>query len=215
MLSGSDINPFDSQETKPYQNDPRISTMTDLVNAYQREDIHEYEKILQNNQDLLQDPFIAENIDEVTRNVRTKAVINLVAPYTRFTLAFISKQLKISLSEVQEIVRFLIVDGRLRGKINQRDGTVEIESSTDMDRVQAMKEWSTAIGTLWATVLESGDGFKSDEGGSQFSPNPAMAGGGFGEAQRQGWAFGGLASKGGRGKGKGLSGRLPGLGNKG
>lgn len=169
MLSGSDINPFDSQETKPYQNDPRISTMTDLVNAYQREDIHEYEKILQNNQDLLEDPFIAENIDEVTRNVRTKAVIKLVAPYTRFTLEFISKQLKISLPEVQEIVGFLIVDKRLRGKINQQTGTVEIESSTDMDRVQAMKEWSAAIGSLWATVLNEGEGFKADESGSHFS----------------------------------------------
>jgi len=168
MLSGSDINPFDSQETKPYQNDPRISTMTDLVNAYQREDIHEYEKILHNNPDLLQDPFIAENIDEVTRNVRTKAVVKLVAPYTRFTLTFISKQLKISLSEVQEIVGFLIVDKRLHGKINQQTGTVEIESSTDMDRVQAMKEWSAAIGSMWATVLNDGDGFKSDEGSSQF-----------------------------------------------
>jgi COP9 signalosome complex subunit 2 len=37
--------------------------MTNLVNAYQREDIHEYEKILQDNKDLLQDHFIAENID--------------------------------------------------------------------------------------------------------------------------------------------------------
>ncbi|ORY19743.1 PCI domain-domain-containing protein [Clohesyomyces aquaticus] len=173
MLSGSDINPFDSQETKPYKNDPRISAMTDLVDAYQRDDIHEYEKILQNNQDLLRDPFIAENIDEVTRNVRTKAIIKLVAPYTRFTLAFISKQLKISLSEVQEIVGFLIVDKRLHGKINQQSGTVEIESSTDMDRVQAMKEWSSAIGSLWATVLNEGDGFKSsEEGGPQMSPNP-------------------------------------------
>ncbi|KAJ4374250.1 hypothetical protein N0V83_002991 [Neocucurbitaria cava] len=209
MLSGSDINPFDSQETKPYQNDPRISTMTDLVNAYQREDIHEYEKILQNNKDLLQDPFIAENIDEVTRNVRTKAVVKLVAPYTRFTLAFISKQLKISLPEVQEIVGFLIVDKRLRGKINQQNGTVEIESSTDMDRVQAMKEWSTAIGSLWQTVLNEGDGFKSDESGSQFTP------GGSG-AHSMGWgqpSTGGAKS--GRPKGKGPSGRLPGVASKG
>ncbi|KAJ4362155.1 hypothetical protein N0V95_001503 [Ascochyta clinopodiicola] len=203
MLSGSDINPFDSQETKPYQNDPRISTMTDLVNAYQREDIHEYEKILQNNQDLLQDPFIAENIDEVTRNVRTKAVVKLVAPYTRFTLAFISKQLKISLPEVQEIVGFLIVDKRLHGKINQQNGTVEIESSTDMDRVQAMKEWSSAIGSLWQTVLNDGDGFKSDESGSQFSPTPGEAGG-----QRAPWGLNGLGSKSGRLKGKGPAGRL-------
>lgn len=202
MLSGSDINPFDSQETKPYQNDPRISTMTDLVNAYQREDIHEYEKILQNNQDLLQDPFIAENIDEVTRNVRTKAVVKLVAPYTRFTLAFISKQLQISLPEVQEIVGFLIVDKRLHGKINQQHGTVEIESRTDMDRVQALKEWSTAIGNLWETVLNDGDGFKSDEGGAQFTPG--------GSSSSLGWSSGMGGNKAGRAKGKGFLGRVAG-----
>tara|TARA_R110002003_G_scaffold288_6_gene18380 strand:- start:10201 stop:10824 length:624 start_codon:yes stop_codon:yes gene_type:complete len=206
MLSGSDINPFDSQETKPYQNDPRISTMTNLVNAYQREDIHEYEKILQDNKDLLQDPFIAENIDEVTRNVRTKAVVKLVAPYTRFTLAFISKQLKISLPEVQEIVGFLIVDKRLRGKINQQDGTVEIESSTDMDRVQAIKEWSAAIGQLWQSVLNDGDGFKSDEGNSQYTPGGP---GGHG----LGWSQSTMGAKPGRQKGKGL-GRLPGVSSK-
>lgn len=190
MLSKSDINPFDSQETKPYQNDPRISTMTDLVNAYQREDIHEYERILQNNPDLLKDPFIAENIDEVTRNVRTKAVVKLVAPYTRFTLAFISKQLKISLPEVQEIVGFLIVDRQLRGKINQESGTVEIESSTDMDRVLALREWSAAIGSLWATVLNEGEGFRSDESGSQYAP-----GGEGGLVQRGGFGMGGPALK--------------------
>ena len=207
MLSGSDINPFDSQETKPYQNDPRISTMTNLVNAYQREDIHEYEKILQDNKDLLQDPFIAENIDEVTRNVRTKAVVKLVAPYTRFTLAFISKQLKISLPEVQEIVGFLIVDKRLRGKINQQNGTVEIESSTDMDRVQAMQDWSAAIGSLWEAVLNESDGFKSDESGAQYTPGGP---GGSG----MGWSQGAMGGKGGRIKGKGLSGRLPGVSSK-
>src|ERR1700709_1277988 len=144
MLMGSDINPFDSQETKPYKNDSRISAMTDLVDAYQRDDIHGYEKILQTNKDLLEDPFIAENIDEVTRNMRTKAVLKLVAPYTRFTLAFISKQLKITLSEVQDILGFLIVDKKLHGKMDQEAGTVEVESSTDMDRVKAIREWSQA-----------------------------------------------------------------------
>jgi len=211
MLSGSDINPFDSQETKPYKNDPRISAMTDLVDAYQRDDIHEYEKILQNNPDLLKDPFIAENIDEVTRNVRTKAVIKLVAPYTRFTMAFISKQLKISLSEVQDIVGFLIVDKRLHGKINQQNGTVEIESSTDMDRVQAMKEWSSAIGSLWGGVLNNGDGFKSDDTGPHHAPNTPGEGG---RAQKS-WKMGGLQSRGGKQRGQGLSGRLPGAGSKG
>lgn len=46
MLMDSAINPFDSQETKPYKNDPEIVAMTNLVSAYQRRDVHEAEKIL-------------------------------------------------------------------------------------------------------------------------------------------------------------------------
>lgn len=46
MLMGSEVNPFDSQETKPYKSDPQITAMTDLVDAYQRREVHEAEKIL-------------------------------------------------------------------------------------------------------------------------------------------------------------------------
>ena len=35
MLMKSGINPFDSQEAKPYKNDPEILAMTNLVSAYQ------------------------------------------------------------------------------------------------------------------------------------------------------------------------------------
>lgn len=148
MLMGSDINPFDSQETKPYKNDPRITAMTELVDAYQNDQMHQYEAVLTKNKDLLADPFIAENIDEVTRNMRTKAVVKLVAPYTRFKLEFIAKRLNISTPEVQDIVGFLIMDGQLRGKINQDAGTVEIESRTDTDRMHAVGDWTSAISTL-------------------------------------------------------------------
>ncbi|KAI9760338.1 MAG: hypothetical protein M4579_001742 [Chaenotheca gracillima] len=177
MLMKSDINPFDSSETKPYKNDPRISAMTDLVDAYQRDDIHRYESILQQNKDLMGDPFIAENIDEVTRNMRTKAVLKLIAPYTRFTLAFIAKQLKISAPEVQDIVGFLIVDKKVKGEINQENGTVEIEqrsnvgeaSSSVIDRTAAMGSWSSAISALHTMIFNEGEGFKPDESGQQFA----------------------------------------------
>ncbi|KAI9796062.1 MAG: hypothetical protein M1835_004728 [Candelina submexicana] len=176
MLTKSDINPFDSQETKPYKNDPRIAAMTDLVDAYQRDDIHKYESILQNNQDVLADPFIAENMDEVTRNMRTKAVLKLIAPYTRFELALVAKQLKISVAEVQEIVAFLIVDNKVKGKINLVNGTVALESSSDVGRVHAMEQWSSALGSLWTTILIDGEGFKQEEG-------PQLLGGGGGGSQ--------------------------------
>lgn len=206
MLMKSDINPFESQETKPYKNDPRISAMTDLVDAYQQNDIQRYESILQNNKDVLADPFIAENIDEVTRSLRTTGVLKLIAPYTRFTLAFIAKRLKISVTEVQDIVGFLILDKKLEGKINQEKGTVEIDNRSDVNRTHALREWTSAIGALSKTILEDGEGFKIDDAQSLGGP-PATAGllsigtRGGGGAGGQGIA--------GLGKGKG---NKPGLG---
>ena len=163
MLMKSDINPFESQETKPYKNDSRISVMTDLVEAYQQNDIHRYESILQKNKDVLEDPFIAENIDEVTRSLRTSGVLKLIAPYTRFNLEFVAKRLKISVAEVQDIIGFLILDKKLDGKINQEKGIVEINNQADADRTQAMQNWTSAVDGLWKTILNEGEGFKADE----------------------------------------------------
>ncbi|KAK6222650.1 COP9/signalosome complex subunit Csn2 [Pestalotiopsis sp. IQ-011] len=162
MLMKSDINPFDSQETKPYRNDPRIAAMTELVDAYQRDDLHQYSKVLQSNQDILGDPFIAENIDEVTRNMRTKGVVKLIAPYTRMKLAWIARQLKIPAVEVQDILGFLIVDGKINGKIDQQAGTLEIESGGDIERVKAIDTLATSLSAMYSTVFE-GSGLKHVE----------------------------------------------------
>ena len=161
MLMKSDINPFDSQETKPYKNDPRIAAMTDLVDAYQRDDIHKYQSVLSSNTDLLSDPFIAENIDEVTRNMRTKAVLKLIAPYTRMRLSWIAQRLQISESDAQDIVGYLIVDGRLQGRIDEHAGTVEIESRADADRARAIASMTGAVAELYKAIFRDGEGFKS------------------------------------------------------
>ncbi|KAG4068609.1 hypothetical protein HA402_004950 [Bradysia odoriphaga] len=59
MLMKSGINPFDSQEAKPYKNDPEILAMTNLVVSYQNNDINEFESILRNNRsNIMADPFI-------------------------------------------------------------------------------------------------------------------------------------------------------------
>lgn len=164
MLMKSDINPFDSQETKPYKNDPRIAAMTDLVDAFQRDDVHSYEAILRQNKDVLDDPFIAENIDEVSRNMRTKGVLKLIAPYTRFSLAFISKRIKISVPEVQDILSHLIMDDKLPGaKIDEESGIVVIDQADNRGRLQALDAWTTQLHSLWKTLLHEGDGFRHDE----------------------------------------------------
>lgn len=205
MLMKSTINPFDSQETKPYKNDPRISAMTNLVDAYQRDEIHRYESILRENPDVLEDPFIAENIDEVSRNMRTKAVMNLIAPYTRFTLAFIAKHIKISIAEVQDILGVLIVDKKINARINQEDGTVRVHSSTSSEHVQRLREWSSAMEGLWTTLLNDGEGFRAEDSstggyGHMGGPFPAGLEFGNGMSVRQSHRPKQAASKGKAGK---------------
>ena len=163
MLIKSDINPFESTETKAYKNDPRIAAMTDLVGAYQDDDIHRYERILQANQDLLADAFIAENIDEINRGMRLKAVAKLIAPYRRFGLAFVARQLNIAVAEVQSIVGFLICNGALSAEIDQERGIVEMTSAPDAPRTESMAQWTAAVRSLWTSVLNDGDGFRVDE----------------------------------------------------
>jgi COP9 signalosome complex subunit 2 len=181
MLMGSEINVFDSQETKPYKNDSRVAAMNELLIAYQNDDVLRYEDVLGSNKDILEDHFIAENIDEVTRKMRMKAVHKLIAPYTRFTLAFIAKKLKISISEVQDIVGFLIVDQSLKGKINQETGIVEIESEADVRRTEALTQWANAVNILWRGVVD-GEGFKAEDIGSAGTlvGAPLATGGEFG-----------------------------------
>ncbi|KAJ4420208.1 COP9/signalosome complex subunit Csn2 [Neurospora sp. IMI 360204] len=164
MLMKSDINPFDSQEMKPYRNDPRISAMTELVDAYQRDDIYRYEDVLQKNTDLLADPFIAENIDEVTRNMRTKGVVKLIAPYTRMRVGWLAERLRITEPEVMDILSFLIVDGRVKGRIDEHKGVLELESREDADHIQGINVLSEAVGNLFNAVFKTTDGFQSSQG---------------------------------------------------
>ena len=73
MLMNSDINPFDSQEAKPYKNDPEIVALTNLVSAYMRHEIRTFEKLLkQSGPAVMGDPFIRAYIEDLLKNIRTQ-----------------------------------------------------------------------------------------------------------------------------------------------
>lgn len=112
MLMKSDINPFDSQEAKPYKNDVEILAITNLVSAYQNGEISEFEKILRSNRKtIMDDPFIREHIEDLLRNIRTQVLIKLIKPYTRIRINFIAEELNIDPSEVENLMVACILDG--------------------------------------------------------------------------------------------------------
>lgn len=66
--------------------------MADLLNAYQHNEINRVEKILKDNKEvILGDPFIAQFIKNILREIRTKVLLELIRPYTRVAVPFIAK----------------------------------------------------------------------------------------------------------------------------
>lgn len=81
MLMKSAINPFDSQETNPFRNEPEIVAMTHLVNAYQDNDLERFEAILSENRDaVMGDQFIREHVEELLSNIRTEVTFDYMIP---------------------------------------------------------------------------------------------------------------------------------------
>ncbi|XP_067874039.1 COP9 signalosome complex subunit 2 isoform X1 [Heterodontus francisci] len=155
MLMKSGINPFDSQEAKPYKNDPEILAMTNLVSAYQNNDITEFEKILKtNHSNIMDDPFIREHIEELLRNIRTQVLIKLIKPYTRIHIPFISKELNIDVADVESLLVQCILDNTIHGRIDQVNQLLELDhQKRGGARYSALDKWTNQLNTLNQAVV--------------------------------------------------------------
>jgi COP9 signalosome complex subunit 2 len=156
MLMGSEVNPFDSQETKPYKNDPQIKAMTDLVDAYQRREVHSAEKILKDNRStIMDDGFIRSYIGELLKSLRTQYLIDLIKPYTRLELSFLGKQLNVDIEEVEELLIGLILEGKVEGRIDQVGMRLELDrkQSLEKKRYTALSKWADALESVHGSVL--------------------------------------------------------------
>ncbi len=66
--------------------------MTNLVGAYIRGEITEFEKILKEHKaTIMDDPFIRFYMEDLLKNIRTQVLLKLVTPYTRVRFDFIAE----------------------------------------------------------------------------------------------------------------------------
>ena len=121
MLDSSSINPFDSQEARPYRDDPEIVAMTNLVQAFHNNEIQTFERILRQNQGrIMDDEFVREHVEDLLRTIRTQVLRRVIRPYTRISLAAIAKELNdVPVADVESLLVSLILDGKLDGEIDQ------------------------------------------------------------------------------------------------
>ncbi|GMR53391.1 hypothetical protein PMAYCL1PPCAC_23586, partial [Pristionchus mayeri] len=132
MLMKSDINPFDSQEAKPFKNEPEVVAMTQMVVAYQKNDLNEFENILATNRDVLMaDPFIREHIEQLLCNIRTEVLLRIMTPYTRVRLSFLAKTLKVEEEVVKRLLVESILEKGLDARIDEREGLLMVKQCTE------------------------------------------------------------------------------------
>lgn len=134
MLSQSNIDPFESPETRPYRNDPQINAMVRLVDAFQRNDTEEFQKLLQDktlSNEIFADPFIREFIGDIEQSSQSSGILKLVQPYTRVRISKIAKVLDISEEEVRRLLNFLILENKLPyARIDMEGSYVDLKAAT-------------------------------------------------------------------------------------
>jgi len=156
MLMLSDINPFDSTEAKPYKNDVEILAMTNLVAAYERSDIKAFEKTLRDNKKtILEDPFIRDYIDDLLKNIRTQVLLKILTPYTKIRIPFLSQELNITPKDVEDLMVGLILDNKIRGRIDQVNQLLELDAnkSSGYWKYKAIDKWAGQLSSLQGTVI--------------------------------------------------------------
>lgn len=155
MLMKSEVDPFDSQEARPYRQDPEVAAMTSLVEAYQSGDIGAFERVLRSNRATIgNDPFVAPYIDDLKRNVRTQVVLKVIAPYTRVRLDAIAGHLGVEVVDVEQLLVGLILDGKVKGRIDQIGGLLELEAEAAQDaKYSALHNWTQQVAALHSAVV--------------------------------------------------------------
>ena len=95
----------------------------------------------------MEDLFIREHIEDLLRNIRTQVLIKLIRPYTRVRIDFVSdvshscyygnlatmvttQELNIDAADVESLLVATILDGTIKGRIDQVNQILELEQES-------------------------------------------------------------------------------------
>lgn len=115
----SNINPFESQETRPYKELPEIAPMVTLVSAYQKHDIDAFSRMVETQRAAIFDGFMDAFVPQLFINIRTQLLIRLINPYTAVHIPFLATTLNVSEEDVENMVVSLVLDKAIEAKIDQ------------------------------------------------------------------------------------------------
>eukprot|EP01029_Cantina_marsupialis_P031085 TRINITY_DN873_c0_g4_i1.p1 TRINITY_DN873_c0_g4~~TRINITY_DN873_c0_g4_i1.p1 ORF type:complete len:490 (-),score=162.99 TRINITY_DN873_c0_g4_i1:170-1639(-) len=153
MLAGSEIDPFASPEAKVYKDDSEIIAIVNLHKAYEEGKIKRFQSILQNkNNKIKDDVVLGQLVEDILCNVRQQVICKRLGPFKSIRLSVLATELNTNIQEVQRLVERLILDEKIKGRIDQTSQILRLDDQQMNDgitipcRYTAMKNAFAAIG---------------------------------------------------------------------
>jgi COP9 signalosome complex subunit 2 len=151
MLSTSDkVNPFADKSAQPLQQHKSIKPLSDLLDAYEKKDIKNFEEILRlHPQEFVEDEFLNQFIQEILTKVRIEVIKDKIKPYTSIRLGYLARNLNITSKEVEGLIVRLILDGEIFAKVDQINQVmVLLGSGGTTGKYQSMEKWAKQLNAI-------------------------------------------------------------------
>lgn len=175
LLGGSTIDPLDAREMRAYRSHPPVATILRLGQAYRANDAWEAERVVQENKELFeQDDVLRDYLGLLLTMLRRQYIVRTSASYATLNLDDLALQLNVTREEAEVLVRELVLDHQLVGRIDAVQGSLVLDSppsstvSTEPiveTKKKGIKREKRAKGTdprtlalqQWLTTLKQGE----------------------------------------------------------
>lgn len=151
MLSTSDkVNPFADKAAAPLQRNKHIKPLSDLLDAYEKKNIKQFEEILRlHPKEITEDEFLNQFIQEILTKVRIEVIKEIIRPYTSIRLGFVATTLNITPKEVEDLLVRLILDREIFAKVDQINQVMTLLGAGGAGgKYQSMDKWANQLRTV-------------------------------------------------------------------
>lgn len=126
ILNNNEINKFESQETKYFLKDEEILKYVKLVHSFEELDNKRFAQL---HSELLNteksDPFMTQTLGKVESVLKLKMLIHYIKPFKRLTLEKLSRNLRISSDDIEDIFLKLRNNGEVtKVRLDLVDGII-------------------------------------------------------------------------------------------
>eukprot|EP01083_Nonionella_stella_P088389 246337_1 len=144
-------NPFAMKEIKVFENHTDILRMNHLVNAFEKDDIEAFNRLLLKQRgDVDSDPFMAKYLSLVQLRLQAKALLNLVESYDRVKVDWLCRKLGMDTDAMEKLIVKLIMDGELKGRLDQMNMVLVLKEKDDQQNavLNALQGWFKTVNGL-------------------------------------------------------------------